>query len=376
MENKKQFSFYTRKRKKGKPVYYVRFRQPDGSWGSGKNTGQTSDGAAEGWAVQYLKQGQILDYENITMEQFSKDFFDWSGSWATDLKARGKKISERQCKEKASILKKHIIPTNGKKRLTEINKSTIKNFRNQLYSQGKSGSTINKILSCIKVILEAAEEQRLIQVVPKFEWAALKCKIRGILTPQEAKAVLSVDWSDKRAYAANLTAAVTGLRQGEILALTRQSIRDGYLDILCSWNQSMNKLNETTKTGKIRYVPIPQKVEQVLRELLTISPWQSANSFIFFSTKLERKPMDGKVAIRGLFKAMEKIGINKAARIERFIDFHSWRDWLNSVLINSGVPGVKVKKTTGHDTDKMLEHYYRLDDMEDIRQIQEKLFVE
>ncbi len=54
---KKPLSFYLRKLKKGKPVYYVRFRIPGGSWSSGKNTGQTSRGSAEAWAIRYLQKG-------------------------------------------------------------------------------------------------------------------------------------------------------------------------------------------------------------------------------------------------------------------------------------------------------------------------------
>ena len=94
-ENNKPFSLYLRKRKKGKPVYYARFRLLNGKRSTGKNTGQTSKGAAERWAWEYLNKGQIVINENVTLAEFSVNFFDWSSDWAVDLKATRKRISKR-----------------------------------------------------------------------------------------------------------------------------------------------------------------------------------------------------------------------------------------------------------------------------------------
>ncbi len=373
---KKPLSFYVRKLKKGKAVYYVRLRLPGGSWSSGKNTGQTSRGAAEAWAIQYLRNGQVVANENTTFKNYSSGFFAWNADYAIDRRATGKRISERHCIEKTALLNNRIIPALGKTKLIDIDKSNIKQFRNDLFRRGVSGATINKCLSIIGAVLESAEEKRLIQAIPKIERAAEKSKSRGILTPEEARVLFLKPWPDIRAYTANMTAAVTGLRQGEILALQRQNVKEGYLEVLRGWNQRTGRLNETTKTGRIRYVPLPGKAEVAIHELMELSPWISPEAFVFFSIKLKRKPVEGRMLTEGLYKALAGVGIDDQERRARRIDFHSWRHWFNSVLINRKIPLHKVQAITGHLSDEMTQTYYHLDDMADVREVQEQLFLD
>ena len=375
-ETNKPFSLYLRKRKKGKPVYYVRFRLPDGSRSTGKNTGQTSRGAAERWAWEYLNKGQIVINENITLSDFSLNFFDWGNDWAVDLKATGKRISKRQCKEKTSILNNRIIPALGTYKLTHITKAVIKTFRNDLYRQGLKGSSINKTLSCLRAILGYAEEKQLIQAVPKIERAAENSKKRGILTPEEVKRLFSFEWSDFPEYVANLTAASTGLRQSEILGLQRKNIKAGYLEILKSWEQVTREFNQTTKSGRERFCPIPVKVETAIHTLMNLSPWKTPESFIFFSTNRPDKPIEGRALTKGLYKALLRIGIDREQRKKRNIDFHSWRHWFNSFLINKRVPLQKIQALTGHLTDEMTANYYHIDDLSDVRELLEGVFIE
>ena len=216
----------------------------------------------------------------------------------------------------------------------------------------------------------------MIQAIPKIERAAKQNKSRGILTPEEARALFLQSWPDIRANTANLLAAVTGLRQGEILALQRQNVKTGYLEILRGWNQRTGELNETTKSGRIRYVPLPGKAEIAVHEVMGLSPWRSPDSFVFFAAKLERKPIEGRALTGGLYAAMRGIGINDQEREARWIDFHSWRHWFNSIMINQKIPMLKVQAITGHLTDEMTEAYYHLDDMADVREVQEKLFLD
>ncbi len=139
LQGQKPFSLYSRKRKNGKPVYYAKLRMPDGSWSSGKNTGQTSKNSAEAWAIKYLQTGQVVHKENVSLAAFAKDFFSWEGDWATDKRVTGKRISLRQCKEKTALLDNRILPVLGKIKLTNIDKAIIREFRNNLFKQGLSG---------------------------------------------------------------------------------------------------------------------------------------------------------------------------------------------------------------------------------------------
>jgi len=72
---------------------------------------------------------------------------------------------------------------------------------------------------------------------------------------------------------------------------------------------------------------------------------------------------------------MESIGISETERKRRHITFHSWRAAFNSWLINARMPLAKVMSLTGHISPKMAqETYFRLDDLEDVKLIQESIF--
>jgi integrase len=368
-------------------IYYVRFRLPDGTRSALKSTGDTTRSRAEAWAINYLHSGQIVLHENVTLAEFSKNFFDWSGPWATDKRVRGLRISRRWCNNLAYLLNSHIVPNLGNLKLVNIQKPILRQFRNSLYNAGYSGNTINKALTALKAILIVAEEQSLIQNVPKIEKAADNPKHKGILTVDEVKRLFSVEWRSEdthcnpskdefRGYAANLLACSTGLRMGEIQALVLSDVhlKDGYIHVRRSWAPQYG-LNETTKTGRARNIFIPEAVKTALCKLISVNPLPGPESFLFFADKVPDKPMEPAVFTRSLFRAMRKIGISEQERRERNITFHSWRHWFNSLLINAKVPLQKIQAMTGHLTNEMTQHYYHIDDMSDVVQtIQDTLF--
>ncbi|HNR88564.1 MAG TPA: tyrosine-type recombinase/integrase [Spirochaetota bacterium] len=370
----KPFYLYRRNR-----VYYCRFKLPDGRINPGKSTGETAKGRAEQWAIEYLRSGQIVRRENITLSEFAKDFFIWSGSWATDKRVRGLRIGQRQCRNLTYLLNDFILPRFGSIKLTSIDKIAIRRFRNDLFDDGYAGNTINKILSALKIILESAEDQSLIQHVPKIERAALNPKRKGILTIEEVKKLFSIQWKSKAVhchpsrdlfmgFVGNLLACSTGLRMGEIQALVLSDVHleGGYIHVRRSWDRLIG-LNDTTKTGRARNIFIPCVVKDSLSQLIEINPDPgNPDSFIFFSMSKPDKPAESKVFIRALYTALGSIGITDQERRERNITFHSWRHWFNSLLINAKVPIQKIQSLTGHMTAEMTQHYYHIDDMDDV----------
>ncbi|OHD68842.1 MAG: hypothetical protein A2W19_17365 [Spirochaetes bacterium RBG_16_49_21] len=379
--NGKPYSIFKRNN-----VYYVRFKLSSGTWSTAKSTGERAKGRAERWAVDYLSTGRIIRRENVSFTEFSKDFFSWSGAWATDKRVRGLRISRRQCYNLAYLLKTHLLPHQGNKKLTQIDRAAIKELRNNLFNSGYSGNTINKCLSALRAILESAEEQSLIQYVPKIDRAADNPKQKGILTIEEVKRLFSIQWMSEPAhchpskdqfmgYAGNLLACSTGLRMGELQALTLSDIHldEGYIYVWRSWDKLFG-LNQTTKTGRARNIFIPGMVKDVLSQLVKLNP--NPESFLFFAEKKPGKPVESKVLIRSLYRALKSIGISEQERRARNITFHSWRHWFNSLLINAKVPLQKIQSLTGHLTAEMTQHYYHLDDMADVRRIQESIFNE
>jgi integrase len=374
MQPGKPYTLYKRDR-----VYYARFKLPNGKWSTAKTTGLTSKGTAERWCIEYLSTGRIVIKENVTFAEFSKNFFDWDGLWAMDKRARGLRLSKHHCRERSDLLKNHIVPFFGEMRLTMITRVMIKLFRDELFKEGYSGSTINKALSLIKTILEAAEEHSLIQQVPRIDRAADRPQARGILTVEEARSLFTTPWTDVRAYVGNLLACTTGLRLGEIQALKIGDIHldENYIHLRCSWNNRLREMNATTKTGKSRYVFFSTVVKNAILQLLEHHPEKDSDSLLFYSSKIVGKPAETELFVRTFYKALAAIGVDEATRRKRNIVFHSWRHFANSLYINSKIPLLKVQSMIGHSTLEMTERYYHLhhEDMDDIRQVQDSFLL-
>ena len=142
----RDFSLYKRPRKGGRPVYYARLHNDDGSWTTGCSTGQTVRSLAEGWAAAEVRrrqadvqEGEQAPPADTAFAAFAgKDFFGYEGRWALDKRASGKRLSPRQCLEKRRTFDKHVIPILGQMKLHEINCAVLKDFRNAMYQDGYS----------------------------------------------------------------------------------------------------------------------------------------------------------------------------------------------------------------------------------------------
>lgn len=377
----KPFSLYPRKTKNGKSIWYCQFKQIDGTFGTARSTGETSRGRAEAWAIEQLKAGnEYVKGGNISLAEYAKDFFAYDGRWATDKKARGLRLSLAHCKNMTALLNNRLLPVFGSIPINQINRGMIKQFRNELYLKGYSGGSINKTLTGLKLILESAEEEEIIPAVPRIDRAADNPKVKGILTIEEAKCLFSTEWPDIRGYTANLLAATTGLRLGELQALTIGDIhfKDRYIVVSKAWDHSSRTLNTTTKTGKTRNIFFPAIVTDAISELINNNPWPiKPERYIFYSEILDSIPIDRSIIQKAFHSQLSKIGIYETERRSRNICFHSWRHWFNSLLINAKVPLQAVQSMTGHLTAEMSQRYYHLNNTEGmnlIKDVQESIF--
>jgi hypothetical protein len=90
---------------------------------------------------------------------------------------------------------------------------------------------------------------------------------RGSLTGAEIRSLSDVKkigkiWAgDRTHFTRNLTAASTGLRTGELQALSVGAVHPGYLKVAQSWERRTG-LKEGTKAGAGRLVPLPNKTAE------------------------------------------------------------------------------------------------------------------
>jgi integrase len=380
--NYKHYSLHLRKTKRGKKIYYAQFRNPDGSWGTAKSTGvvATTDQPmkgrrksqclleAEAWAESKLAGGnQVVKRENITFQEFAgNDFFAYGGRWEMARRFSKKKTpSKSWCIGKNEMLTNHVLPNFGNFRLTLIDEVTIENFVASYMSEGYSKSYIDKILGCIKAILQDAYKQRLIPRIPTIELSGGDERRRGKLTIEEVEKIFSIKWEDERAFLFNLIAMSTGMRLSEIQALKINDINplDGTFIINKVWERRVREIKNRTKNGQDRPGRIPDSVLELVNDFRARHPYKNnPEAFLFYSTKMINKPATPKILVEPLYAIMDKLNINWK---ERSICFHSWRYYANSALIEAGIPAETVRALIGHtkDAEDMTQRYYRAENL-------------
>ena len=363
---KKPYSLWKRRLNSGRFVYYVRFRLENGAWSTAKSSGQTKKTMAEAWAIEYLKSGQIVLKENIRFSDFADGFFDYDGPFIKSQLYRGKTIGRRHAENQNAEVKNHLTPVLGDIKLSKIDSEVIEELVIGMSAAGKASGTINHVLITLRTILQYAYKKKYIQHMPIIEMIPRKQKDRGILTVEEVKAFFAQEWADKRYYAFNLIAATTGMRMGEIRALQRKAVFDDYIEVSVSWEKGHGL--KCTKTGRSRYVPLPERAKTALDEVMLMTPFKEPDDFIFVGRRREA-PLDTHIIQLNFYKALKGIGIDNEARKARNITFHSWRHFFNSLLVNSRVPIPKVQTITGHSTDRMTENYFHADEYSDVLKI-------
>src|SRR5215469_10105811 len=115
--------------------------------------------------------------------------------------------------------------------------------------------------------------------------AVMKTKLRtpAILDRKDAAAVFQVPWHNERARLANLLAAVTGMRCGEIQALRFKDLGDGCLYVRSSWieNNGIKQLYAIKK--RIVFLPFHDLMNSLI-ELARQNPFGvMPDSFVFWS---------------------------------------------------------------------------------------------
>ena len=197
---------------------------------------------------------------------------------------------------------------------------------------------------------------------------------RHVLSPTAAGAAFRTEWKDERAKLANMIASVTGMRQGEILALRLQDLGPDCLYVRSSWGREDGL--KPPKNNKPRTVELP--FPDLLHKLIVHAqknPWGvSPDSFVFWTEYKADIPMRRQLFVDGLRTALINSGFTKA-EAAKYV-FHGWRHFYTTYLMGK-LEKKLLKSQTGHLTDSMLSHYgehWRTGDRELIQIAQKDTF--
>ncbi len=351
---KRKSSPYYQVRIEGKDISVLKLQEKLGL--NFRTIKPTSRAAATRIVDEYLKHFGYHKHDGLAAIQYLKSFWTENSAYIRQIRARGKSITEEYIdSSRAAVVRFCEFLANQRvSRIEDITPKTINDFLLKVKDSGLSGRRCNAILQAIAVPLSAyytgkgepgRSPAKLVKKFPEDK------KARKLWTPDEVRDLFADPghWINDRVMAANLLAAVTGMRRGEICGLLAEDIGPDFINVCHNWQ---GKLVEP-KWGSVRMVPVPAKVVKLLLSIYEKNPW--GTSFVFWGAR-RGIPLSGREILRGLKLAMEHINIDEETARKRNLNFHAWRHWYNSMLRGS-LPEHELRALTGHSSEKMTDRY-------------------
>jgi len=395
---KEPYSLYPRKMASGKVIWYYRTYDDDGRRTNGISTEQISKTKARQFCDRLSREGRLVPTgkpapkaegraPQLEAWALARKWWKWTDagpecSYCIGELARSADgspaIQRDHADRSARILRDNILPLHGSFRMDAITTEMCEDLMTLWKDSGASPKTINNRASVYRVMMAEAER---LGVILRSPWSKVKTYRsgpggKGILSIEEFRTLMSpkaleVAWKGHLVYyAANLLSSVTGLRQGEVLALKDEDIKPDHVRVAGSWGIKYGEGPQKTKRG-VDEIPIPKFVYNQIKPLLA---W---GGYVFSFTNGVR-PCTGNRVNDALIFALDAIGIDDTTRRARKLTFHSWRAFANTYFRNAGVPDAKVRQITRHVSEAMTEHYsaFRLDDFREVAEAQGALVKE
>lgn len=300
--------------------------------------------------IQYeLQIGTYVETKKLSVEQFLLEYIENS------LK---NEVARNTYEQRLVQAKKHIIPHIGQIRLTDLSPVHIQKLYNVLL-EDYAPSYVQNIGVLLTKALNQAMAWGMIprnpaSLVKKPPTSRKNTKIK-VWTVEEQKRFLDyVEQLSPFYHALFLLALTSGLRQGELLALSREHVDTKNSSVKVA--RTIVRLSRGLYIGdrpktdsSVRTVRIPKKTSQVLRRWLLVCPPNSMD-LVFPSPKT-----NGILHPNSLMRALEKY-IRESGVPE--ISFHGLRHTFATTLLASGVNPKVVQEMLGHSTIKTTMDTY------------------
>jgi integrase len=313
-----------------------------------------------GWIKSYAlaESPAALDFA-----AFLSDFWDWEKSpYIKEKLRKSHGIHKRHCRLQWRAVSLYWAPFFKGRVLGEITAADIDAFIDHIGDKPLSAARKNGVILAGTKPLRWAFSKGNIEADPTrghILFSGVE-KERNILSPAAATAAFRAEWKDGRAKLANMLAAVTGMRQGEILALRLLDLGPDCLYVRGSWgNADGLKLPKNNEPRTVE-LPFPDLLQGLVAQGKK-NPWgASQDSFIFWTENKAAVPMQGRLFVLGLRDALVKSGFSEGEAGKCL--FHGWRHFYTSYLMGK-LEKKLLKSQTGHRTDIMLARYgeHRID---------------
>src|SRR4051812_7368872 len=168
-----------------------------------------------------------------------------------------------------SVIRNHLLPPFGERRLEDITEQGVERWARRLGADRPlSNATKRKVIVIFHGVMARACRVYRLPVNPVATVEKPRLAVPGaidVFSPEEVHALVRAAASEQDA-AIFLTAAFTGLRQGELVALRWRDVdfAGSYIRVTASYT---NGELSTPKSGKVRSVPMAPEIAEALARL-------------------------------------------------------------------------------------------------------------
>ncbi len=270
------------------PIWYAKYRLPDGrqvqkkigpAWsGRGRPpSGYITKRTAEAWLRDLLVQ--VRRGELAGLVESDVTFREAAEEWLRFIKEdRGRKPSTLV--DYRSALNARLLPAFGDRTLESITADEIERWRRSL--TGLSNRSKNKLLIQLHGIFRRAQIVWNVSVNPLVRVEKHPMRSSGdihVFSPEEVWALVRAAASEQDG-ALFVTAAFTGLRMGELLALRWRDVDFAGSTLRVRGSYAGGALT-TPKSGKVRAVPLAPDVAAALAKLGGRVHWTGEDDRVF-----------------------------------------------------------------------------------------------
>jgi integrase len=258
-------------------VWYAKYRLPDGRQLQRKTgpawtaRGRPAPGyygkrSAEGWLSKLLDEARRGELPG--MIQTGATFADAASEYMRWLE-HDRQRKPSTLRDYQSILRAHLLPAFGSERLEDITTEGVERWSASLAASGHMNNrTRLKILTVLHGVMQRAKR---VWKLPRNPISDVEKPIQrkstdiAVFSPEDIFAIVRAADSEQDA-AIYLTAAFTGLRRGELVALRWGDVDfpRRHLRVTASYTE---RALSTPKSGKARSVPLAPPIAEALARL-------------------------------------------------------------------------------------------------------------
>jgi integrase len=319
------------------PRWYAKYRLPDGrqvqkslgpAWTA---RGRPPDGyltkrTADAWLRDVLDQARRGTLPGLV--RTGATFADAAEEWLRYVEEeRGRKASTLA--DYRSVVRAHFLPAFGDQPLERVTTETIERWLAVQLREGRlSRRSLQKMVVLLNGIFRRARKVWKLPYNPVAEVERLTAPKRSgieFYSPEEVHALVR-SASGTQDGVLFLTAALTGLRMGELLALRWRDVDFPGQSIRVLASYTVGRLG-TPKSGQGRAIPLVEEAAQALARLGTRKRWSGPDDLVFAGRGGEY--LDGSALRRRFKRARDAAGL-------RPLRFHEYADVRVMPMFGSG----------------------------------------